>query len=40
VQTIIEGGVHWSQRPMIRNGLAPGADLFQSPKSPTSEIAL
>lgn len=31
VQTIIEGGVHWSQRPMIRNGLDVGVDLFASP---------
>lgn len=31
VQTIIEGGVHWSQRPMIRNGLADGVDIFAAP---------
>ena len=33
VQTIIEGGVHWSQRPMIRNGLAEGVDLFAVPQT-------
>lgn len=33
VQTIIEGGVHWSQRPMIRNGLAEGVDLFAMPSA-------
>jgi hypothetical protein len=30
VQTITESGVHWSQRPMIRNGLAENVDLFAS----------
>lgn len=29
VQTILESGQHWSQRPMIRNMLADGVDLFQ-----------
>jgi hypothetical protein len=38
VQTIIEGGVHWSQRPMIRNALAEGVDLFAQPVS--DEVAL
>ena len=33
IQTIIEGGVHWSKRPMIRNGLAPGIDIFACPDS-------
>lgn len=32
VQTIIEGGVHWSQRPMIRNGLADGVDILAQPE--------
>jgi hypothetical protein len=27
VQTIIDGGAHWSERPMIANGLAPEVDL-------------
>ncbi len=39
-QTIIDGGVHWSQRPMIRNGLAADIDLFDSPATTTSEPAL
>jgi hypothetical protein len=37
VQTIIEGGVHWSQRPMIRNGLADGVDLFAAPNLKETE---
>lgn len=37
VQTIIEGGIHWSQRPMIRNGLAEGVDLFAAPQ--VSEVS-
>lgn len=31
IQAITEGGIHWSQRPMIRNGLAEGVDLFSQP---------
>jgi len=27
VQAITDSGGHWSARPMIRNGLAPGVDL-------------
>jgi hypothetical protein len=33
VQTIIEGRVHWSQRPMIRNGLADGIDILAQPEA-------
>ena len=40
VQTIIDGGVHWSQRPMIRNGLVPGTDLFHSPAPSIGEATL
>jgi hypothetical protein len=40
VQTIIEGGVHWSQRPMIRNGLAHGVDLFNLPNTKDLEVTL
>ena len=38
VQTIIESGIHWSQRPMIRNGLAPGIDIFAHPDSTHDQI--
>lgn len=31
VQTILDGGVHWSKRPLIRNGLAAGVDIFAQP---------
>jgi hypothetical protein len=34
VQTLNEGGVHWSQRPMIRNMLSDGVDIFASPEDP------
>ena len=30
-QHIIEGGVHWSQRPMIENGILSDVDLFAMP---------
>lgn len=33
VQTILESGSHWHDRPIIRNGLAPGVDLFLSADS-------
>lgn len=36
IQTIIEGGVHWSQRPMIKNGLAEGVDLLAKPDATPS----
>lgn len=36
VQTIIEGGVHWSARPIIRNQLAEGVDLFAMPNKSNS----
>lgn len=38
VQTLNEGGVHWSQRPMIRNGLADGVDIFAQPVVPHPTI--
>ena len=31
VQTILESGTHWMDRPIIRNGLAPGVDLLAGP---------
>lgn len=31
VQTLNEDGAHWSRRPMIRNGLAEGVDIFAVP---------
>jgi len=31
VQTIVESGSHWADRPMIVNMLAPGAQLFGAP---------
>jgi len=33
LQTILDDGVHWSRRPMIVNGLAPGIDLFAAPSA-------
>lgn len=31
VQTILESGTHWHDRPIIRNGLAPGVDIMAEP---------
>lgn len=31
VQTILESGTHWYDRPIIRNGLAPGIDILAGP---------
>lgn len=31
LQTILDSGTHWSQRPMIMNTLAPGVDIFARP---------
>ena len=36
VQAILDDGVHWSQRPMVVNGLAPGVDLFAAPPTPSA----
>ena len=32
VQTILESGTHWHDRPIIRNGLAPGLDIMAGPE--------
>lgn len=32
VQTILESGTHWHDRPIIRNGLAPGVDIMAEPE--------
>lgn len=31
-QTILDNGIHWSKRPIIRNGLADDADLYSKAK--------
>lgn len=33
VQTILDSGSHWNERPIIQNGLAPGVDIFAAPGS-------
>ena len=34
VQTILDSGTHWHDRPIIRNGLVPGVDLLAGPDRP------
>ncbi|MCE6959226.1 RNA ligase family protein [Cereibacter sphaeroides] len=36
LQTILESGTHWAARPLVRNRLAPGVDLFARPEPPPS----
>lgn len=38
VQTILESGTHWHDRPIIRNGLAPGVDIMAGPDWPEPDI--
>ena len=38
VQTILESGTHWHDRPIIRNGLAPGVDLLAGPDRPEPDF--
>lgn len=33
LQTILESGTHWAQRPILRNRLAEGVDIFAAPAS-------
>lgn len=39
IQTILDSGIHWSQRPIIQNGLAEGVDLFAQ-MQPIAEVDL
>lgn len=38
VQTILESGTHWQDRPIIRNGLAPGVDIMAGPDRPEPDL--
>lgn len=38
VQTILESGSHWHDRPIIRNGLAPGVDIMAGPDRPEPDF--
>jgi hypothetical protein len=38
VQTILESGTHWHDRPIIRNGLAPGVNIMAEPDRPAPDF--